>query len=143
MARPEYRKMARIFVPGVFIDRAVQAALCPIVLAAPELEKRLQPHAARLRDMTCPSRLQRWQRAALLWLLEERGTAPEQTGHCDPELSFSQACVPELQDLPPETRRLLWEDFGIGSESAADFHPLQSLPEGVPALPAEDTRGAH
>lgn len=142
-ARPSLRDMSRICVPGIVIDRAVQAALYPIVLAGPELEKRLQPHVARLCGISSPSRSQRWLRAVLLWLLEERDTSHEQTAWSGPEASFSPTVDPALLDLLPETQKPLWDCFGIVLADAADPQPVQSQQAELPDRSAEEAQGVH
>ncbi|MFC3179469.1 hypothetical protein [Cypionkella sinensis] len=141
--RPSLRDVSRICVPGIVIDRAVQAALYPIVLAGPELEKRLQPHVARLCGVSSPSRSQRWLRAVLLWLLEDRDTAPEGTECAGPEASFSPAFDPALRDLLPETQRPLWDCFGMVLTDAADPQTVQSQLAALPDRSAEEAQGVH
>lgn len=86
-AQPTWRAVPRACIPGRLINRAVQAAINPLVLAGPELVKWLEPHVAQLSGMTSPSRRQRWLLAAALWLLEEPDTEQQQTASTDPDPS--------------------------------------------------------
>lgn len=131
-SRTGYRGLPRICVPGAVISRVVEAGISPLVLAGPELCKRLEPHAERLAGISCPSRRQRWLLAAMTWLLEERDSEPEQTEDCAADAIASLDDDLWLQDLPPEKQRLLWETFGIGAQD-------QQIP---PLLPAEGTPSA-
>lgn len=69
----------RICWPAAVISQAVQAVLRPVVLAGPELHKRLQPRFERLCDIESPALATRIERAALRWLLEEPEIEPDTT----------------------------------------------------------------
>lgn len=141
MRKISYRELPRICVPGIFIDRAVQAALRPIVLAGPELDKRLQPHVARLCDISTPSRSQRWLRSALLWLLEDRESEPEETEVSVPaRTSWPDADFLQM-DLPPETQTPLWPDFGTDQTATVRGHHFEGPKASAHALPKSNTRG--
>lgn len=79
----ELRTAAPLFVPGILINRflirGVEVLLSPLVMAAPELEKRIRPRVGRLCDISNASWAVRVERAAWLWLLQERGSEPEST----------------------------------------------------------------
>ena len=81
MARFPLRKIQRVCIPGVVISRAVGAVLGTLGMAGPEIVKWLEPHAERLvySPSPVPSRLERLQRAVVLWLLEAPDTEPEPT----------------------------------------------------------------
>ena len=70
------------FIPGRLatgILRAVEGVLSPVVMAGPELEKRLRPHAERLCDISNPTLAERARRAAILWLIGLPETLPDTT----------------------------------------------------------------
>lgn len=141
-AKRVWHGVPRISLPGLLISRAVQAVTDPLVMAGPELDKRLQPHVERLCGISNPSRSQRWLRDALLWLLEERDTWPEET-ECSARASAAlPACDPVQPDLLQGTQRYLWEHFGIAEASVPRPRPQQGTSVVLPARQAEEAQGA-
>ncbi|WP_417262596.1 hypothetical protein [Celeribacter sp.] len=116
LKRPKLSNVPRVFVPGLLIggaiSRAVGAITTPLLLAGPEVVKRLEPYAERLSDMTSLSRRQKIVRAVVLWLIEERDSGPEATEYCAPHGTVSQDDVLALLAPRPETRKRILEDFG-------------------------------
>ena len=97
-----------VFVPGhlaVLFIRAVQAALRPLVMAGPVLEKRLRPHVERLSDIPSPTRAERLRRAAILWLIGSPEIEPEPTEDDLRRCSASQDVARALSDRLQEIQR--------------------------------------
>lgn len=133
------RQIPRICIPGAVISRAIAAITYPVVLAGPELVKRLEPRVARLYGISSASRGQRILRAVMLWLLEEPDSALEATEDFDRPETVLPIYDPELRGLPLEKQMQIWEDFGISAEAGA--MPLAESPEGSRASPAAKIRG--
>ena len=130
----ELRVAAPLFVPAILIDRiiirGIDRVLSPLVMAAPALEKRLQPRVSRLCDISNISWAKRAERAALLWLLAERETEPETTIEDEHPRQDGTAAYPAPQDPRPKIRMLPLADLASGSaaQTSVAQDALQSPP---------------
>ena len=69
MSRTRLKELPRVCIPGAILNRAIEAVQYPVVLAGPELMKRLEPVQEKLRERTDPSFLERAAGGFLDWLL--------------------------------------------------------------------------
>lgn len=137
LRRRDLRMPPPVFVPGVLasgIIRAVEAVLSPLVMAGPEIEKRLRPHAERLFDIPSPTRAERLGRAAILWLIGSPETEPEPTEADLRQHSAWQAAARGLWVHPQGTQTPTSADQDTGEGSRPTGDPiLQPAPPEVPA----------
>lgn len=132
------QKIAPAFLPGHLVAkviRVVEAVLFPLVMAGPELEKRLRPHAERLSDIPSPTRAERARRAAILWLIGSPESEPEPTEADLARLSASQDVARGLSALLPERQKLP----SAGQGRVEELHPIGG--EALPQNPSADLQG--
>ena len=119
----ELRAAAPLFVPAILIDRiiirGIDKALSPLVMAAPALEKRLQPRVSLLCGISNPSWAKRAERAALLWLLAEQEAELEPTGEAGRPGQGGKVVYPVPQGPRPEIRMPPLADAASGSAARA------------------------
>ncbi|MBR9819377.1 MAG: hypothetical protein GYB51_00080 [Rhodobacteraceae bacterium] len=121
------RQYARICIPGRIISQAGEALLRPMLLAGPELAKFLEPRVARIADMSCPSRWQRWLRDAGQWLLEEPDSELGPKAGSIPSFPGSPDDDHALQDLHRGKRK--WTSEGIAGQGEASPTPRFQGPQ--------------
>ena len=135
-------KDGAVFVPGYLasgVIRAVATVLSPVVMAGPEIEKRLRPHAERLCDIPTPSRAERLRRAALLWLIGWPEIEPDTTEmQPHPREAWQDALFAEMGLL--QGRRMP-PSGGSASAAAPAPNDCQGIPPALPVLPAAADRG--
>lgn len=79
LPKQTWRDCSRICLPGMLLSRAVGVAMYPLVMAGPELAKRLEPRIELLDDISDPSWSQNVLRSAIHWLLRAPNSAPGTT----------------------------------------------------------------
>ena len=124
-----WRDVDRICIPGMLLSRAVGAVIRPLVMAGPELAKRLEPHVERLDDISDRSWSQNLMRSVMHWLLRAPNSAPhttEETPGDDPSWPSSD---PARMALLKEMPELLSDRRGSGlSVKASDLSAKTSVP---------------
>lgn len=136
MKRIPIRQYSRICIPNLLISRGIRALTAPVrrittplSMAGPEMAKLLEQRVARLSGISSPSRWQRRQLAAALWLLEEPDSEPEATECSSQDASVSIVDDPVLLDLPLETQRQILADFGIVAKGSPML--VEAFPEAL------------